>query len=149
VALLVGAAAIVFGAVALADTGIHGDWLRSPHREVWSFHHTPLLAVIEIAFGVVLVVAAMSAGVSRTFMALLGALAVAFGVLILVDAWPARLHRWFGVHDRNAWLFVITGGIVLLAGLLLPTFHRPETRIVHEGTDDRARHGRGLSRARV
>src|SRR5215475_4128267 len=57
VSLIVGVAAIVFGIAALAKTGIHGDWLRSPHREVWSFHTTPLLAVIEIAFGVVLVLA--------------------------------------------------------------------------------------------
>jgi vacuolar-type H+-ATPase subunit I/STV1 len=132
VALLVGAAAIVFGIVALAKTGIHGDSLRSPHREVWSFDHTPLLAVVEIGFGVLLVLASVSAGASRALMALLGVLAVAFGVVILVDAWPARMHRWFGVHDRNGWLFVITGAVVVLAGLVLPTFSRPETRIVRE-----------------
>jgi hypothetical protein len=92
--------------------------------------------VIEIGFGVLLVLASVSAGASRAFMALLGALAVAFGVLILADAWPARMHRWFGVHDRNGWLFVITGGVVLVAGLVLPTFTRPETRVVRERRDD-------------
>jgi len=137
VALVVGVAAIVFGIVALAKTGIHGDSLRSPHREVWSFDHTPLLAVVEIGFGVLLVLASVSAGASRAFMALLGVLAVAFGVVILADAWPARMHRWFGVHDRNAWLFVIVGGIVVIAGLVLPTFSRPETRVVREVRDDR------------
>jgi hypothetical protein len=149
VSLIVGAAAIVFGIVALAKTGIHGNWLRSPHREAWSFDHTPLLAVIEIGFGVLLVLAATSAGASRAFMAMLGVLAIAFGVVVLADAWPARMHRWFGVHDRNAWLFVITGGVVLLAGLLLPTFTRPETRIVHDARDDRGRDARDLSRARA
>ena len=138
VSLIVGVAAIVLGIVALAKTGIHGDWLRTPHCEVWSFHHTPLLAVVEIAFGVLLVLASVSAGASRTFMALLGVLAVAFGVVILADAWPARMHHWFGVHDRNGWLFVITGGVVLLAGLVLPTFSRPETRVVRERDDNRA-----------
>lgn len=137
VSMIIGVAAIVFGVVALAKTGIHGNWLRTPHREVWSFHTTPLLALIEIAFGVLLVLASVSAGASRVFMGLMGALAVAFGVLILADAWPARMHRWFGVHDRNGWLFVITGGVVLLAGLLLPTFTRPETRVVRERADDR------------
>src|SRR5262245_41856336 len=83
VSLLVGIAAVVFGIVALADTGIHGNWLRSPHREVWSFDHTPLLAVIEIAFGVVLILAAVSATGSRAVMALFGLLAVAFGILIV------------------------------------------------------------------
>ena len=142
VSLVVGVAAIVFGIVALAKTGIHGDSLRSPHREVWSFDHTPLLAVVEIGFGVLLVLAAVSAGASRAFMALLGVLAVAFGVVIVADAWPARMHRWFGVHDRNGWLFIITGGVVVLAGLVLPTFDRPETRTVRETRHDHVRSGR-------
>jgi hypothetical protein len=147
VSLIVGVAAIVFGIVALAKTGIHGDSLRSPHREVWSFDHTPLLAVVEIGFGVVLLLASVSAGASRALMALLGALAVAFGVVIVADAWPARMHRWFGVHDRNGWLFIITGGVVLLAGLLLPTFHRPETRIIHDAPDDARRDRHAPARA--
>jgi vacuolar-type H+-ATPase subunit I/STV1 len=147
VSLIVGVAAIVFGIVALAKTGIHGDALRTPHREVWGFDHTPLLAVVEIGFGVLLVLASVSAGASRAFMALLGVLAVAFGVVILADAWPARMHRWFGVHDRNGWLFVITGGVVILAGLVLPTFTRPETRIVRETHDEPATTTRGTPRA--
>lgn len=146
VSLVVGIAAVVFGIVALAKTGIHGDALRSPHREAWSFDHTPLLAVVEIGFGAVLILASVSAAGSRTFMALLGALAVTFGVLIVADAWPARMHRWFGVHDRNGWLFVIAGGVVVLAGLVLPTFSRPETRVVREVRD--RRDTRGLSGAR-
>jgi hypothetical protein len=149
VSLVAGVAAIIFGIVALAKTGIHGDSLRSPDREVWSFHHTPLLAVVEIGFGVLLVLAAVSAGTSRTIMALLGALAVAFGVVILADAWPARMHRWFGVHHRNGWLFVITGGVVLLAGLLLPTFSRPETRAVREVHHERRRTEPDMSDARA
>jgi vacuolar-type H+-ATPase subunit I/STV1 len=141
VSLVVGVAAVVFGIFALAKTGIHGDALRSPHRELWSFDHTPLLAVVEIGFGVVLILASVSAAGSRAFMALVGALAVAFGVLIVADAWPVRMHRWFGVHDRNGWLFVIVGGIVVITGLILPTFSRPETRVVREVRDTGDTHG--------
>jgi hypothetical protein len=137
VSLIVGIAAVVFGAVALAKTGIHGDSLRSPHRVIWGYHHTPLLAVAEIGFGVLLILSSVSAGVSRAFMALLGVLAVAFGVVIVVDAWPVRMHRWFGVHDRNGWLFLIAGAVIVLAGLLLPTVSRPETRFVRDDRDDR------------
>src|SRR5262245_30020049 len=144
VSLIVGVAAVVFGIVALAKTGIHGDSLRSPHREVWSFHTTPLLAVVEIGFGAVLILAAVSAGASRAFMALLGTLAVAFGVVIVADAWPARMHRWFGVHHRNGWLFIITGGVVVLAGFLMPTFRRPEICTVREVRDDRVGHERDV-----
>ena len=135
VSLVVGVAAVVFGVFALAKTGIHGDALRSPHRALWSFDHTPLLAIVEIGFGVVLILASVSAAGSRAFMALVGVLAVSFGVLIVADAWPVRMHRWFGVHDRNGWLFVIVGGVVVVAGLVLPTFSRPETRVVREMRD--------------
>jgi hypothetical protein len=59
------------------------------------------------------------------------------------------MHRWFGVHDRNGWLFVIAGGVVVVAGLVLPTFSRPETRIVREVRDTgETRDTRDLSGAR-
>lgn len=131
VAFIVGVVAIVFGALALVETG-YDESLKRPHEELWNFHHTPLLALIEIGFGVLLLVAAMSATVGRSVMAILGSAAAAFGVLILLDAWPNRLHRWLGVHDRNGWLFVIVGGFVLVSTLVLPTIVRPGRRVIQQ-----------------
>jgi hypothetical protein len=136
VAFITGLVALIFGAIALAKTGIDGS-LKTPHEELWGFHHTPLLALIEIGFGALLVLAAFGAVRGRILMALLGAAAVGFGVLILADAWPGRMHRWFGVHDRNAWLFVIVGGVVLLTAFLAPTVMRPARRVVQLDRDDR------------
>jgi hypothetical protein len=59
------------------------------------------------------------------------------------------MHRWFGVHDRNAWLFVIVGGFLVLAGLVLPTFSRPETRVIREVRDRDDRDAPEMSRARA
>jgi hypothetical protein len=136
VAFVIGVAALVFGAIALAKTGIDGS-LKTPHEELWGFHHTPLLALIEIGAGALLVLAAFGAVRGRMLMALLGAAAVGFGALIFSDAWPGRMHRWFGVHDRNAWLFVIVGGVVLVTAFLAPTVMRPARRVVQVDRDDR------------
>lgn len=136
VASVLGIAAIVFGALALIETGIDGS-LKRPHEELWSFHHTPLLALVEIGFGVVLLLAATSATFGRGVMAILGTGAAAFGILIVLDAWPNRLHRWLGVHDRNGWLFVIVGGVVLLSAFVLPTIVRPGRRVIQQGGSPR------------
>jgi Domain of unknown function (DUF4383) len=136
VSFIVGVGAIVFGVLALIETGVDGS-LKRPHDELWSFHHTPLLALIEIAFGILLVLAATSATFGRGVMAILGSAAAAFGILVLLDAWPNRLHRWLGVHDRNGWLFVIVGGVVLLSALVLPTIVRPGRRVIQQGDGQR------------
>jgi hypothetical protein len=121
VAGAIGCAAIVFGAIALANTGLSTDTLFDPTATVAGYGHTPLLALSEIAFGVLMLIAAMSPA-GRGAMAMLSAVLVGFGVLIVADAWPAKLHRWFDVSDRSGWLFVVVGGIGLLAAMLLPTF---------------------------
>ena len=62
VAFVIGAAAVVLGAIALTRTGFHPDRLYDNERSVLSFHHTELLALVEIAFGVLMMVAALSPG---------------------------------------------------------------------------------------
>jgi hypothetical protein len=121
VAGAIGCAAIVFGAIALADTGLSIDTVLHPTATVAGYGHTPLLALCEIAFGVLMLIVAMSPA-GRGAMALLSTLVLAFGILIVADVWQAKLQRWFDVSDRNGWLFVIVGGIGLLAAMILPTF---------------------------
>ncbi|MGH8983782.1 MAG: hypothetical protein ACRDY6_07885 [Acidimicrobiia bacterium] len=124
VALGIGVAAIAFGAFALAETGFDPDHLRRPHESFATFHHTPLLALIEIGFGVAMLVAALGTFVGRGLMAALSLGALGLGVATVADIWPSRLHNWLGVHDRNGWLFVIVGAIGLAAAVLLPVTRR-------------------------
>jgi hypothetical protein len=131
VALAIGGAAIVFGVVALARTGLDTDNWYAPVESVLGFPHSPLLAICEIGFGVLMVFAAMSP-TGRLLMAVLSAVALAFGIVIVSDAWASDIDRWFGVRDRNGWLFVIVGGVGLASALLLPTVRGRETREVHE-----------------
>ena len=131
VGFVIGAAAIVFGVVALVRTGIDADEWFSPVKSVLGFEHTPLLAVCEIGFGVLMLLSAMSPA-GRPLMALLSLIALAFGIVVVADAWSARIDRWFGVTDRNGWLYIVVGGFGLVAALLLPTVAGRERRHVTE-----------------
>lgn len=121
VAGAIGCAAVVFGAIALANTGLTTDTVFHPTATVAGYGHTPLLALCEIAFGVVMLLAALSPA-GRRVMALLSIVLLAFGIVVVADAWQAKLHRWFDVGHRNGWLFVIVGAMGLLAATTLPTF---------------------------
>lgn len=139
VALVIGGASIAFGVFALTRTGLPLDELTGHHDSVLSFHHTPLLGLLEVAWGVLLVLAGLRPIAGRALMALLGALAVALGVITVLDFWPRRLHDWLAVHDRNGWLFIVAGGIVLAAALFLPVVqsaHTTRQRTVAAGGDD-------------
>jgi hypothetical protein len=130
VALVFGGAAIVFGAFALAETGLDLDNVTSPLVSVWGFHTTPLLALAESVWGVLMVIAGLRPIAGRALMAVLGGIAVAGGALIVLAAGPPRLHAQLGAHDRNGWLFLAAGAITLLAALVLPVVSTPGQRTV-------------------
>lgn len=130
IAVILGAIAIVFGAITLFETGLDFGDITSPHESVLGFHATPLLGLCEIVWGVLMVLAGLRPVAGKPFMALLGAAAVALGALIVLDAWPQRLHDSLGVHDRNGWLFIAAGGIALVAALLVPVMTSPGRRTV-------------------
>jgi hypothetical protein len=131
VGFVIGAAAVAFGVVALVRTGLDTDEWFSPVKTVLGFEHTPLLAVSEIGFGVLMLLSAMSPG-GRPLMALLSAIALAFGIVVVADAWSGRIDRWFGVTDSNGWLYIVVGAIGLVAALMLPTVAGRERRHVTE-----------------
>lgn len=139
IAIIVGGASIAFGVFALTRTGLPFDELTGHHDSVLSFHHTPLLGLAEVVWGVLLVIAGLRPIAGRALMALLGAVAVALGVVTVLDFWPRRLHDWLAIHDRNGWLFVIAGGVVLAAALFLPVVqsaHTTRRRVVGNDSSD-------------
>jgi MFS family permease len=131
IGLIVGIGFVVLGVAAVAKTGFDTDHIYRPVDVVWHMPHSPLFGVIEIGFGVLMVLASVVPGGSRTLMAFLGAISLAFGLVLLGESVPNRLNDWLGATHRNGWLFAIVGGVVLLAALLAPVFgghvHRRET----------------------
>ena len=121
-ALVLGAAAIAFGAVALSHTGVDFSHLTRPGTTVLRFPANPLLGLTEIAFGVLLLLAATSAIVGRGLLALTGAATVGVGIVVLAHWWGARLSFWLDASDRDGWLFVAVGGATVLIALLSPVW---------------------------
>jgi hypothetical protein len=122
IGLIVGIGFIVLGAAALVKTGFNTSHIDQPHDVVWHFAHSPLLGAIEVAYGVLLVIASVIPGAARGLMAFLGAIAVAFGLVVLIESVPNQLNDWLAVSHRNGWLYVIAGGVVLLAAIFSPVF---------------------------
>ena len=137
IGLAIGVGFIIWGIAVLARTGFDTSDVYSPHRFVWHVSHTPLLGAIDIAFGALLVIASVVPGAIRSLMALLGAVALGFGLVILLDAAPNRLYRWLGVLDRNGWIYVIVGGVLLLTAFFSPTFGGTSRRRVQSYRGDR------------
>lgn len=121
-AALIGAGYTVLGSFALSHTGFDVNHVTTPTAYVWRWHHTPMLGMIELAFGIVMLVAALRPGAAKAFMALLGAAALAFGIIALVNAFPHQIHHWLGVRRNNAWLYVGTGALSIVASGVSPTF---------------------------
>jgi hypothetical protein len=135
VGLVIGIGFTVLGIAAVARTGFDVDHIYRPHYIVWHLPHSPLLAVSEIGFGVLMVLASVVPGGVRSLMALLGAISLAFGIVILVDAAPDNLTKWFAVTDRSGWLFAIVGAVTLLVALVSPVFFTGTRRTrVHSRT---------------
>jgi len=122
IGLIVGIGFVVLGIAAVVRTGFDTSHIYTPHAVVWHLPHSPLLAVIEIAFGALMVIASVVPGGLRSLMGLLGAASLAFGIVIVAGTTPARLTKWFAVTHRNGWLFVVVGVVTLIAALLAPVF---------------------------
>jgi hypothetical protein len=122
VVLMVGAASIVFGAVAVVNGGLGGP-VTEPVVQVFGFAHTPLLGLFELGAGALLVLSALSG--SRSFSALLAVLLVVGGVLTLAEM------DWVMTHltDQSefGWLPVIGGAACLLALVILPEIRSRRT----------------------
>ena len=132
IALAVGIGAIVFGAWALTDTGLDLGHLKHPHDSFAGFHHTPLLGLIEVAFGALLLLSSFQPVIGRSIMVVLGGASATLGAFLLADLWPRTLHRWLGVHDRYAWLALGVGAVLLLAAFLIPATTIGGSRVVRQ-----------------
>ncbi len=122
VAALIGAGYILLGAIGLARTGFNVHHITRPPTEVWRWHQTPILALIELGFGAIMVIAALRPAVAKALMAVLSLAALGLGITVLIDAFTYQLHVWLGATRADAWLYVGTGILGLIASMASPTF---------------------------
>ena len=117
--LLAGAASLVFGVGAVALAGLAGP-VTEPVVEVFTFDHTPLLGLIEIAAGIVLVLAGLVRG-GRWVAGPVGVAAIVGGALVLAEVDWARTE--LAAEQRFGWV-PITIGTVAYFGAMVPTKKR-------------------------
>jgi hypothetical protein len=115
VAGIVGLAFTIIGLLAVIRAGTHGP-MDTPVVRVLGFTHTETLGLIEVALGVLLLIAA--AATSR------GA-AMFFGIVLGIGGFigavqTSSFKHSLALQSGLAWLAVIAGVIVVLASLLLP-----------------------------
>lgn len=134
VALILGVAFVVLGGVALLRTGIGVD-LFEPTTTVAGMSYTPLLGIIEVAFGLLMLAAGAFPGASDGVV-FLGVLALAFGLLLVIE--PAAFNESIAAGQAHGWFYVIAGGIAALTGLVTPSVQRRryETREYDRGHHD-------------
>ncbi len=119
-ALVIGAGFLALGLAVIAGTGFSPVQPLEPRTSVVGLRHTPLLALGEIVFGVVMcsvfTVAAVAHRVARILMALLSSVSLVVGVVILGGPWSRQLDHWIAARPSLGWLYVVAGalGIVVV-----------------------------------
>jgi hypothetical protein len=118
IAAVVGLCAVALGVWALIKTGVNTDHIFTPTKDVLGLPHTPTLALGEIVFGILLLVAAALGRFGTFLIALAGAALFAFGVIVVSDSWSGRVHRWTAADHDSGWVFVGIGAVLVLAAIL-------------------------------
>lgn len=134
--LALGAMFVLLGAVALVRTSALGGGLTGAEATVAGFHHTGMLGLIELFFGLCLIAVAAVPGGARPFMATFGALLVGFGLFVIVAA--DDLHSSLAVHGGHGVLYLLSGAVLLAAAVAAPLFLPARRRAVRrtEVVDD-------------
>jgi hypothetical protein len=137
VALAFGIFFLALGAVTLSRAGGGNGDLTSGRVVVWSFGGNAITAIVEIVYGLLLILAGAVPGAGRATMAFLGVLALGAGIITL--AARASLYDGLGVNEATGWLFLIAGIANLIAAMAAPVFFaadresiRRDDEVIHE-----------------
>ena len=118
ISLIVGAAFIVVGVIALVRAEIDGS-LAEPVVEVMGYTHTAWLGIAEVAVGIILLLAGSTAA-GRSLSVIMGALIAIAGALVL--AIPEDLPEELGLEKSFGWPLLISGIVVAVAAMLMPAW---------------------------
>ena len=126
--LALGAMFLLLGAVALVRTSSLGGGLTGAEATVAGFHHTGMLGLIELFFGLCLIAIAAVPGGARPLMATFGAILTGFGLFVVVAA--DDLHSALAVHGGHGVLYLLAGVVLLAAAFAAPLFLPARRRTV-------------------
>ena len=123
--ILVGAALVAYGVVALITTGLDTP-LNQPVEDVMGYAHTPWLGILEVASGALLILFSLRPG-GRWLVALVGLALIVGGIMIAAELdWTVDE---LGAESGYAWIPIVAGGVAVLAALLTPRRYQRMTGI--------------------
>ena len=112
---VIGTALLLIGLIALVRAGTDGPW-DQPVVEVLGFTHTAILGIIEIAFGVCLLLSAVT--LSRAGATFFGAL---LGIGAFVGAVQTEsFKRTLALESSFAWWLVFAAIVILVVSAIVP-----------------------------
>jgi len=111
--LAIGIFLIVIGAVGLARAGVHH--IDSPTVAVGPFMMTPLLAVVNLAIGLLGLIGATGRAAARGVCMFIGPLMIAGGIVALIQ--NVRMLGW---NRADGAIYIILGAAALIAAFLTP-----------------------------
>jgi hypothetical protein len=118
VALAIGALFLIMGVAALAQTGVTSAGFFSQRVSVLGFEHTPALAVAELVYGLLMIMAGAIPGAARGTMSFLGILALGVGIVFLIQ--PGTFYQVLGANAATGWFYIIVGIVALLTAMIAP-----------------------------
>ena len=118
---LSGLALVVMGGVALARTGFDDGMTGIEVAAGW-LHHTPVLALIHLVFGLALMIAGAVRAVDRGVLAFLGSVALVFGAIVFIE--PDGMHGTLATHPSHGATYIVIGVLTLLAAVVLGWLRR-------------------------
>jgi hypothetical protein len=112
---IIGTALLLIGLVALVRAGTDGPWDK-PVVEVLGFTHTAILGLVEIGFGICLLLSAVT--LSRAGATFFGAL---LGIGAFVGAVQTEsFRRTLALESSFAWLLVVAAVVIIVVSALVP-----------------------------
>jgi hypothetical protein len=123
ICLAIGIFLAVIGAVGLARAGVRH--LTTPTTTVGAFTMTPLLALVDLALGLVGLVGATGRTTARGVSMFVGPLMIVAGIVALIQ--PVRQLGW---NDADGVVSIIIGAAAMIGALLTPNMAAYEERSV-------------------
>jgi hypothetical protein len=127
ISLLAGLLFVVMGLLALVDLGFK-DFPSEATADVFGIAQTQLVGIVSIVLGLLLIAGCGSIGRSTTNFA--GAITLVVGIVV-VAAYD-QLDATIATEKAYGWLAILTGIVVLVAAIAIPSVATRHERVVDE-----------------
>lgn len=129
---------MALGGIALARAGADGiTSATAPEVVVAGWHRTPLMAVIEMAIGLLLVVSGAQRLLPRGLYRSAGAIGLVFGIVLIAQ--PSTFDAALGASRNTGWLYAVLGFVLLVLGFGAPiVFEREQVTALGDTGDEPA-----------